>query len=245
MYYVGQTMLPTAYVGPANGQGSLKLLVPGSPDCRARPVGDGLIGVEGQNCPFQMYTLSGVLLISKAGSYIFCTTSADGYALALLSGYSIAFDLIYPCLYRFSSNLYLDEVLVVNNDYAQTATQRCGTAIHLQAGNHTLYVEGWARSASLSITATFNGYDSLNSAIVIPGLWQCNPNGPRISSMNFTICGYMADYSLTLGAVTDLTTYYNEVRARIHPVVIQWVDVINFLFAESDAFCRAGWDFEH
>ena len=78
MHYVGQTTLASIYVGPSNGQGLLKLLVPGSPDCRTLPIGDGLIGVEGQNCPFQMYTISGVLVITKAGRYTFCTTSADG-----------------------------------------------------------------------------------------------------------------------------------------------------------------------
>jgi hypothetical protein len=78
VHYVGQTTLPSIYVGPANGEGSLQLLVPGTPDCRAAPVGDGLIGVDGANCPFQMYTIFGILVITKAGLYTFCTTSADG-----------------------------------------------------------------------------------------------------------------------------------------------------------------------
>ena len=78
VHYVGKTVIRTSMVGPINGQGSLKLLVPGTPDCRAPPTGDGQIGVEGQNCPFQMYTISGVFVISKAGPYTFCTTSADG-----------------------------------------------------------------------------------------------------------------------------------------------------------------------
>ena len=78
VHYVGQTVLSSIVVGPPNGQGLLKLLVPGSPDCRMPPVGDGLIGVEGQNCPFQMYTISGVLVITQAGPYTLCTSSADG-----------------------------------------------------------------------------------------------------------------------------------------------------------------------
>ena len=81
VHYVGQTILPSIYVGPANGEGSLQLLVPGSPDCRAAPIGDGRIGVGGENCPFQMYTIFGILVTTKAGPYTFCTTSADGFVI--------------------------------------------------------------------------------------------------------------------------------------------------------------------
>ena len=78
--YVGQTTINGTVIGPYNGNGLLKLLVPGTPDCRAAPVGDGQVGVEGQNCPFQMYTISGVWTVTKGGAYTFCTTSAYGYA---------------------------------------------------------------------------------------------------------------------------------------------------------------------
>ena len=128
--------------------------------------------------------------------------------------FAFAFSFVMYFCTNFRSNLYVDDVLVVNNDYAQSATQRCGVeSVTLQAGNHTLYVEGWSRTATLSITATLDGYDSLSNTVVIPGLWQCNPNGPSASSMNFTICGYRADYSLTLGSALDLFTYYNQVRS--------------------------------
>jgi hypothetical protein len=113
------------------------------------------------------------------------------------------------------SNLFLDGVLVVNNDYPQGATQRCGTAaVFLQAGNHSLYVEGWSNTAALSISATFNGFDTLRSAVVIPGFWQCDPSGPGVTGMSFTICGYKADNSINLGNVLDLFTYYNQVRTE-------------------------------
>ena len=78
VHYVGQTTLSSTVIGPYNSYGLLKLLVPGTPDCRAAPTGDELIGVEGQNCPFQMYTISGVFDMRKPGSYTFCTTSAYG-----------------------------------------------------------------------------------------------------------------------------------------------------------------------
>ena len=78
VHYVGSTILNDVVVGPPNGQGLLKLLVPGTPDCRAAPIGDGLIGVEGQNCPFQMYTISGYFTLANAGAYLFCIYSAEG-----------------------------------------------------------------------------------------------------------------------------------------------------------------------
>ena len=104
-------------------------------------------------------------------------------------------------------------MLVVDNDYPQGATQRCGAAaVTLKAGDHFLYCEGWSRTAALSIAATFNGFDSLNSAIVIPGLWQCDPNSPSIYGSSFTMCGYKADNSINMGTALDLFNYYNQVR---------------------------------
>jgi hypothetical protein len=108
--------------------------------------------------------------------------------------------------------LYVNGKLVVNNDYPQGATQRCGAAVTLRAGSQTIYVEGWSRTAALSIAATFNGFDSLNSAIVIPGLWQCDPNSPSIYGSSFTMCGYKADNSINMGTALDLFNYYNQVR---------------------------------
>ena len=80
VYFVGSTFLNFSQVGPDNGQGLLNVLVPGSPDCRVLPNGggDGLIGVDGQNCPFQMYSISGAINILQSGGYTFCTTSAEG-----------------------------------------------------------------------------------------------------------------------------------------------------------------------
>ena len=78
VHYVGQTLLYLANIGPASGQGLLKTLVPGTPDCRTQPLGDGLIGVDGQNCPFQMYTISGAFHIITGGTYTLCSTSEDG-----------------------------------------------------------------------------------------------------------------------------------------------------------------------
>ena len=78
VHYVGSATLNSTAIGPYNGFGLLKLFVPGTPNCQAPPLGDGLIGVEGQNCPFQMYTISVVFIVYKAGQYQLCTTSAYG-----------------------------------------------------------------------------------------------------------------------------------------------------------------------
>ncbi len=115
-------------------------------------------------------------------------------------------------LYYIRSNLYVNGKLVVNNDYPQAATRRCGTAaVTLGAGQQTIYVEGWANTAALSIAATFEGLDSLDNEIVIPGLWQCDLNRQAVHGSSFTMCGYKADESINLGNVLDLFTYYNKV----------------------------------
>ena len=78
MKYIGQNLVNSSQILSITGEGTLKSLVPGSPDCRAQPSGDGLIGVNGQNCPFQMYSLSGVFSIRTGGIYEFCLSSAEG-----------------------------------------------------------------------------------------------------------------------------------------------------------------------
>ena len=78
VHFVGQAMLNSTSIGTADQEGVLKTLVDGSPDCRAQPEGDGLVGVDGQNCPFQMYSVSGAFKITQPGIYTFCSTNNDG-----------------------------------------------------------------------------------------------------------------------------------------------------------------------
>ena len=80
VHFVGQALLNTTILGTPDQQGVLKTLVAGTPDCRAEPIGDGLVGVDGQNCPFQMYSVSGAFKISQSGPYLFCADSAAGWA---------------------------------------------------------------------------------------------------------------------------------------------------------------------
>ena len=82
--YVGHAGLNLSVIGPANGQGLLKSLVPGTPDCRAVPAGDGVLVQDGGNCPYQMYTVTGTFRITVGGSYTFCTSSTEGLAIRQL-----------------------------------------------------------------------------------------------------------------------------------------------------------------
>ena len=103
----------------------------------------------------------------------------------------------------------------MNNDYNQLATQRCAAApIYLKTGNHTLYVEGWSYNAYLSITATFQGPDTLNMQFAIPGPVPCLPWATGSGINNFTICGYNAASSIDLAAISHFYTYYNQVCSR-------------------------------
>ena len=110
------------------------------------------------------------------------------------------------------SNLYIDGVLTVNNDYSQTAYQRCGAAsVTLKPGNHTLFAEGWSANSVLSITATFQGPDTLNMQFAIPGPAPCLPYSPGAGDNNFVICGYNSDSSLNVAAISHFYTYFNQV----------------------------------
>ncbi len=73
---MGLAPLDALALGPANSAGLLRARVPGAPDCRAAPVGDGTIGAEG--CPFQLFAAHGSLAIAAAGLYVLCLSSTDG-----------------------------------------------------------------------------------------------------------------------------------------------------------------------
>ena len=128
---------------------------------------------------------------------------------------SISVLIWYSWLCCCRSNLYIDGIKVVNNDYPQWATERCASsAIHLEADNHTVYVEGWSRSAYLSVTATYQGADTQNIKMAIPGFKECDPNGPSRGDGNFTICGYRADNSINLGSVDQFFAYHSQACSK-------------------------------
>jgi hypothetical protein len=142
------------------------------------------------------------------------------------------FDLIlqFPC----RSNLYIDGEKVVDNDgkvqYA-TARRRCSpTPVFLSVGAHILYIEGWSSTNVLSITATYQGPDTDNVAIVIPAFRNtlaassvssfpgdifadCNPKGVIPGDRNFTICAYNVKTNFNLGNLAQFFNFYRQVKA--------------------------------
>ena len=114
-----------------------------------------------------------------------------------------------PC-FR-SSNLFIDGLRIVNNDYPQSATERCGD-IQLNRGIRKIYIEGWSRSEFLSIFATYQGPDSQNTKIAIPGFWECYDPALSQSSSNFLVCGYNVAFTLDITNIAQIYTYYNQVK---------------------------------
>ena len=109
---------------------------------------------------------------------------------------------------------------VVNNDYPQSATERCSiTMIALKSGNHLLYIEGWSSTASLSVIATYMGKDVQNNKLVIPGFWECDQHSPDMEETSlFKICGYKADNDINLGSTESFYMYYTLVN--IHSIYL-------------------------
>ena len=130
------------------------------------------------------------------------------------------------------SNLYIDGVKVVDNDgkvqYA-TARRRCSPApVTLSVGSHIIYVEGWSSTDVLSITATYQGPDTSNIAVVIPAFRNtlgsssvssfpgdifanCNPQGLINGDRNFTICAYNVKTNYNLGNLAQFFNFYRQV----------------------------------
>ena len=199
----------------------MKQLVPGTPDCRAGPVGDGLIGVDGQNCPFQMYSMSGTFKISRAGSYTFCSTSSDGCpAHSQKIGLYLDFSFfLSPC----RSSVFINSTKVVDNDGSVQSNGKRGGSITLAAGLHNMYIEGWAQSAALSMSATYQGPDTSGQELSVqavtspqapasaPPLFPECPSNGKAGDNNFTICGYRASNEIDLSRVDDVQKYYAQV----------------------------------
>ena len=129
----------------------------------------------------------------------------------------------------FRSNLYVDDQKIVNNDgNPQYATSRCSTTT-LSSGSHVLYIEGWSRSSLLSISATFQGADTMNQASPfspckynplappkrVSVFSECNPTGVRSGDNNFTLCTFKIDNALNLWHVDDAFTYYQQVTEKM------------------------------
>ena len=225
---MGQALINTSSIGPPDGQGLLKTLVPGTPDCRAEPVGDGLVGVDGQNCPFQMYTLSGSFRISQGGVYTFCSTSEDGYKFNFHSLHNE------QEFYMFCrSKVYVDGQVIIDNDGSvQLLTTRC-TRTFARIGIHILQIEGWTSSASWSMAVTYSGPDTLNLTLpippslnlgapsrIVPEIKDCSPKESVANDGQFVICGFKAGNNLNLRKVDDFVTNYLNVSYSVQMCIL-------------------------
>ena len=89
-----------------------------------------------------MWVFYGVVRIETAGKYTFCSTSDDG------------------------SRLFVDNVMIVNNDGLHGARRYCGSK-HLIQGNYKVVVEGFQAGGGIYQTATYYGPDTGGSRMYI------------------------------------------------------------------------------
>lgn len=130
----------------------------------------------------------------------------------------------------------MDGTKLVNNDYAQlVATERCSSAVPISAGLHVLYIEGWARLSTLSMSATYQGPDTSSLKSLIPSAQNPDPLPINISAFSecdpieskvvddgvFTICAFKADNDTDLTTVDDVYSYYGQVGLNCR-VDFQW-----------------------
>ena len=118
-----------------------------------------------------------------------------------------------------------------------TARKRCSpTPIFLSVGAHILYIEGWSSTEVLSISATYQGPDTGNTATVIPAyrnpfgpppvsfpgdiFSECNPKGLVTGDSNFTICAYNAKSNSDIGNLAQFFTFYLQVRGVPFPATL-------------------------
>lgn len=136
--------------------------------------------------------------------------------------------LTYQNIANFSSTIYVDGAKVVDNDGStQSPTSKCSSS-SLDAGVHTMYIEGWSQSSKLFMAAAYQGPDTDNALVPIqavaspyapslsyPTFNECNPkiSGNIKSAQNLYIfCGFRADSKVDLRKVDDVHEYYTMVR---------------------------------
>jgi hypothetical protein len=129
------------------------------------------------------------------------------------------------------SNTYIDGTLVVANDgTVQVATERC-KEVNVTAGTHLLFVEGWSKSSTLSISVTYRdqGPSNPNSSRVpfsastnpfspstnATFLSECDPGNAVTGNNNFTICFFKAADAVDLRKVDDVFALYDQVNLSL------------------------------
>jgi hypothetical protein len=114
-----------------------------------------------------------------------------------------------------------------NDGSAQSATKKC-SLVPLTPGLHTLYIEGWSDSETLSMAATYSGPDTLNATAsfqavssplapssAAPVFDECNAEEILIGENNFTICAFKANNDIDLQRVDDVYAYYKQVGGKL------------------------------
>ena len=96
------------------------------------PNTSGEFEASGRSDNFASVTTA-TLTVPTAGTWTFFTTSDEG------------------------SLLYIDGVLVVNNDFVHTAVERSGVVASLTAGTHALRIEHFERTGACEVTARWQG----------------------------------------------------------------------------------------
>ena len=86
-----------------------------------------------------------------------------------------------------------------------------------------MYIEGWAQSSALSMSATYQGPDTLGQELLMqavtspqapssaPPLFPECPPGGKAGDNNFTMCAFKASSEIDLSRVDDVQKYYSQV----------------------------------
>ena len=125
-------------------------------------------------------------------------------------------------MYACRSTLYVDGIKVVDNDgNAQSQVKKCASTT-LTSGFHTMYLEGWTQSATLSMSASFRGPDTSGEEMEIhadsspfapsssPASFHECPSDGDSGDSNFTVCAFKASNQVDLGRVDDIASKYMQ-----------------------------------
>jgi hypothetical protein len=149
------------------------------------------------------------------------------------------------------SSVFINSTKVVDNDGSvQASAKRCGS-IALAAGLHSMYIEGWAQSSALSMSATYQGPDTMGQEHSIqavtspqapspaPPLFPECPSMGKSGDNNFTICAFKASNEIDLTRVDDVQKYYSQVSLCVSEI---WLCSAQFTpcCAEENVVCGKG-----
>ena len=105
------------------------------------------------------FNFTGFINVPSDGQYTFYTTSDDG------------------------SNLYIDNVLVVNNDGLHGAIEKSGT-IGLKAGKHAISVGYFQQGGGNVLTVSYSGPGVSKQAVPASALYRISTSGNRVALDN-------------------------------------------------------------